>query len=904
MATELSRAQAYITSYKNDSANVILAKIAAELGVQNLLDSPFGLRVQLMQGIAFEHDDRDTTAMHSLLQIKESSQQKKLWDTYTEACLALANLHENMKRSSQCFANLKDARSAIQQHSLDSIFPFFAIRMSSYYRVLVPNVDSATYYAKEVLRSAPRYGLTLQEAWGHMLMAMILNSTKNSGVFEHLSAAILLFRKIDDSAGLSAAMSNIAAYYFRNKEFTKSLVYNDSAIAVTKKSISLGNRLSSNLYSAYQLQGEIYRSLGQLDSAYYYLKKGYDLHLSHELRAQNYKIIEIDARYNDEKRLQEIADQERQIRSEKARRNLLIFIVFVVIVLASILAYFYRQLQKANRKTLQQAEQLKALDMAKSRFFANVSHELRTPLTLVLGPVSSVLKGQQLNPKQLGLLQMAIRNGDRLNQLINEILDLRKLDSGKMELNLQATRVLSFFRNLLVQFESLAYGKDIDFSFDIVGDNETVANIDREKCRQILYNLLSNAFKFTPQGGKIVVKLDVTQNKVSASPTANFRLSVADSGRGIYPEDLLMVFDRFFQTNQSNNPAEGGTGIGLALCKEYATLFGGKVTVESLPEKGATFLVEFPIELIEQESLPQLDESNLAPLFYKMGDVAELTAQATDPAKATILVVEDNPELQDYIRLILQVKYNVVTAENGQVALAKIMRGVESVQSEALSIPWVPDLVISDLMMPVMDGYQLLEKLKSGDATRHLPVIMLTARAEAADRLKALRIGVDDYLGKPFEEEELQVRIENLLNNYRSRRQATLDEAANISSQPQPNTTETSPNISETDRTWLEDFEAYIRKNISSEILSIPGLAHEFAMSESTLLRQLKRLTGLSPLQYLQDMRLDHARRLLEDRSYDSIAKVASMIGYRDTRSFSRTFRQRFGKLPSDFISD
>ena len=199
-------------------------------------------------------------------------------------------------------------------------------------------------------------------------------------------------------------------------------------------------------------------------------------------------------------------------------------------------------------------------------------------------------------------------------------------------------------------------------------------------------------------------------------------------------------------------------------------------------------------------------------------------------------------------------------------------------------------------MMPVMDGYQLLEKLKSDDATRHIPVIMLTARAEAKDKLKALRIGVDDYMTKPFDEEELLVRIENLLRNQASRRQeiptATEQEEA------------AAPGMSEADRAWLENFEAHAQKILSDDAFNIPLLAHEFAMSHSTLLRQLKRLTGLSPVQYLQEMRLDHARHLLENRIHDSIAKVASEVGYADARSFSRSFKQRFGKLPSDYLSD
>lgn len=232
--------------------------------------------------------------------------------------------------------------------------------------------------------------------------------------------------------------------------------------------------------------------------------------------------------------------------------------------------------------------------------------------------------------------------------------------------------------------------------------------------------------------------------------------------------------------------------------------------------------------------------------------------------------------------MILSEKHRIVTAENGKEALQKIA----SVSSPV-------DLILSDLMMPVMDGYELLEKLKSGETTRHIPAIMLTARAESADRLHALRIGVDDYLTKPFEEEELLVRIANLLKNQSVRARESFVEnevPAALSC------------LSEVDQAWLEKFEFYVRKNLDSDVLTIPALSEAFAMSESTLLRQLKRLTGLSPLQYIQEMRLNEARSLLEQGTPLPISALASRVGYANARSFSRSFKKRFGKLPSDFV--
>lgn len=578
-------------------------------------------------------------------------------------------------------------------------------------------------------------------------------------------------------------------------------------------------------------------------------------------------------------------NKELELSSKKAQlRNSVIIVILAFLLAAGLLIGFYKQrkgkreLAAQNALIQQQAEQLKSLDAAKSRFFANVSHELRTPLTLLLGPLHTLLKENQLTKKQAHLLQMADRSGEQLEQLVNEILDLRKLEMGKMGLDEKPTELSTFFRNYFAQFESLAERKGIDFSFETKINSGLTANIDQTKCRQILFNLLSNAFKFTPEGGRISAEVLVNEEIL--------RLTVADTGPGIHPDDLPHVFDRFFQTSRPDKPAEGGTGIGLNLCHEYAKLFGGTIEVKSALGQGSVFRMEFPviladtnvkitIEPIARRGTPAHDEADISPLVG--------ASEAPRISKPTILLVEDNLELQDYLRLILSEKYHVVTAEHGQAALNYLLPTANC------------QLILSDLMMPVMDGYQLLEKLKSGDATRHIPVIMLTARAEAQDKLKALRIGVDDYLTKPFDEEELLARIENLLKNQAAR----LEEIPSAAESG-----ETIPIMSQPDREWLENFEGYVQEHFASDILTVPMMANEFAMSESTLLRQLKRLTGLSPIQYLQEIRLDEARRLLENRIYDSIAQVASKVGYDDARSFSRSFRQRFGKLPSEMLGE
>ncbi|MCB0531195.1 MAG: response regulator [Lewinellaceae bacterium] len=875
LGQELARAERLLQSFKNDSAKIITTALLRRLKTEGKLDDHFGLQVQVVEAMAYEQDQDGELAIRKLHEVRDRCKQLQFWDLCARSNLAVALIYEKIGLDKQCLAQLRETDAYIDQHSLDSIYPYFAIRMSSWQRIY-GNKDSAIYFAREALRTAPTFNLHLETAIGHMLMNMLLPQSAVDARLKHAIASVRLYQKLEDYTGCSYMYGAISSLYFQTKNFRQALVFNDSALTMANLAVAKGHEKHSTIASLYQFRGQVFKVLGQSDSAWFYLDKGYRMALEFQKKDMRDRVLEIEARYANAQKQEQLDEQAQQLIAERQRRNWLVGGLFLVLLLTAALAYFYVQLRTANEKNRHQAELLVNLDMAKSRFFANISHELRTPLTLLLGPVNTLLNETNLSEKQRNLLKIARRSGDHLGQLINEILDLRKLEMGKMSLKLKPTALHHFFQNYTAQFESLAERKQILFSFESSVPPAFVGNIDREKCRQILNNLLSNAFKFTPEGGRINVELSVNNGVLD--------LRVADTGRGIHPEDLPYVFDRFFQTNRPDKPAEGGTGIGLNLCQEYARLLGGNIYAESNAGTGTRFRVTFPVELLDQTAQPIPDPES-AIVFHEPVAFAK-SAQTTE--KPVILIVEDNPDLQDYISLILSKHYNVVTAEHGQAALDYLLPPAKSRQQMANC-----QLVLSDLMMPVMDGYQLLEKLKSDDATRHLPVIMLTARAEARDRLKALRIGVDDYLTKPFDEEELLVRIDNLLKNQASR-QLEVPAESNPEAEDLP----------EPDQNWLETFEAYVRKNIANNILSVPLLAQEFTMSESTLLRQLKRLTGLTPGQYLQEMRLDEARRLLESQAMASVTQVASKVGYSDARAFSRSFRARFGKLPSELAED
>ncbi|MFN0015787.1 MAG: ATP-binding protein [Saprospiraceae bacterium] len=582
-------------------------------------------------------------------------------------------------------------------------------------------------------------------------------------------------------------------------------------------------------------------------------------------------------------------DAQRQIEQQHQRKTLYQIGLLLAGVVIGLLIWAFRNVQKTRRELQRQKNlvdsqhaELQQLDELKSRFFANVSHELRTPLTLLLGPIGSVLNSAQLDDRSFALLKKAQRGGKDLQQLVNEILDLSKMESGSMELREKPVLLPRLLRRWFAQFESYAHSQGLELVFEYRASEDLQVLLDAEKLEKVLNNFLTNAIKFTPKGGRVAVHLEERGDKLL--------LSVADTGRGIHPDDLPNVFDRFYQTTRPEAPAEGGTGIGLALVHEYAHLFGGKTWVDSEPGKGSTFFFEFPKKLaaagdgepLAAEETPE--EMALTPVLPATDQ--EATSTATRP---TVLVVEDNPDLRDYLRLILEEKYKVVTAENGKVALDWLTANGQQPTA---------DLIISDLMMPVMDGFQFLEKVKSDDHWRHLPFIMLTAKVDDKAKLRALRVGVDDYLTKPFGEEELKARIENLLHNYRQR----MEMFSQNEDATEGSAVENRPVITRADAEWLEEVEGKLNKYLPEADLKMERVAAELFLSHRQFSRKLKSLTGLTPSQYLKEIRLNCGKELLLNKQYKTIKEVATAVGFTDARHFSDLFQAHFGAPPSGFL--
>lgn len=643
---------------------------------------------------------------------------------------------------------------------------------------------------------------------------------------------------------------------------------------------------------AYDLLYRAHKGLSNSKEALFYYEN-FVQDLAHLDSINNHKQInELEKKYKEQEQQQIILQQQATLDAQNSRRRItqLILLLLTLLLLSTAFIIYFLQKTKtrlANKNTVieNQARDLQRLDKVKSQFFTNISHELRTPLTLILSPIQTALNRNRLENYDFTLLKKAQLGGQQLLKLVNSILDLSKIEAGKMKLQEESVILFDLMRRLTSLFESHAQQQNISFLFDYRPDKDLQIQIDKEKLSIILNNLLSNAIKFTPSNGEITVKITDNQK--------GLQISVSDTGKGIHPSDLPHIFDRFFQSKQPDTSAKGGTGIGLALSHEYATLMQGSLEVESTIGKGSIFILNLPLKEV-MGTRPVIQQNNkeiISPSFI------DTPALSTDKLKTStskksnlpsLLIVEDNYSLRDYLQLILSDSYQLFTAENGQKALDLLEKG-----------DCKPDLILSDIMMPVMDGYELLERLKSNESFRSLPVIMLTARADVQDKLRALRIGVDDYLLKPFDEEELLIRIENLLENSSLRAIVEIEESQTDENESNK-TTESI--ISAEDQIWLKEIEEYVTNHLDDFQLSVTTLTYVFAMSTSSLSRRLKRLTGLAAGQYIQEVRLTTARRLLESGNVTQIGSISEQVGYNSQRTFSRSFKKRYGKSPSEYL--
>ena len=557
------------------------------------------------------------------------------------------------------------------------------------------------------------------------------------------------------------------------------------------------------------------------------------------------------------------------------------YIIYALIIISIIYFTWKLQLRRVKIKheyemSKFEAEKMHEVDEMKSKFFANISHEFRTPLTLIFGPAKDVLE-ETNDPeikKSVGLIK---RNATRLYRLVNQLLDLSKLEAGKMKLEVSKQNIILIIKGYVMTFTSLAERKKITLNFHTTEDSLNVY-VDKDKLEKIVNNLLSNAIKFTPDGGKIDFTIEKLDKYV--------QIKVADSGLGIAAERLDKIFDRFYQVDGSHTRESEGTGIGLSLTKELVELHKGKIEVESEYGKGTTFRIFLPLgkehlkpEEIVKEEIPEeketiVDKTELISEIKEKTDVDVLLN--TD--KPLLLIVEDNFDVRKYIISHLEREYRILESANGEYGLQE-------------AFMHIPDLIISDVMMPKMDGFKLCAKLKTDERTSHIPVLLLTAKAAKQDKLNGLEIGADDYIMKPFETDELKARIKNLLEQRRKLREHFKKEGLVELDDKE---------ITSLDRKFLENVIQIINKNISDVSFNVERLADEISMSRRNLDRKLIALVGESPSDLIKRIRLTRASKLLTIK-FGNISEIALEVGFSNPANFSNSFREQFGITPSDY---
>ncbi|GHN02169.1 hypothetical protein WSM22_36580 [Cytophagales bacterium WSM2-2] len=666
----------------------------------------------------------------------------------------------------------------------------------------------------------------------------------------------------------------LARLYHKNGKLAQGLT---AAHKAEQLSLQLGSL--QNTKECFQVISGLYEAKGDLKLSLVYQKKFAALQDSIAQIDQNKKLAEAETKFGLTEKNREVLLLEKENELQKARERLsdsiLIVLIGVVIFIAlgsmllwraykrsnaksELLAAQKAEIEKANLLITEQSEKLTAADKMKSRFFANISHELRTPVTLITGMLEFMAEGNVPN-KEKERAQIALGNSRKLNAIVEEMLDLTRLEASKIVLKKKNQKVIPLLNRITNAFSSLFERNQIRLINDLPSQN-VFAELDESYFEKILNNLIYNAIKFTPSGGWVRVNTVISKEKVE--------INVSDSGSGIATEDLPYIFDRFYQsTSGAQRHDSKGTGIGLSLVKEFTELHGGGVNVTSAVGKGSVFTVWFPLAAPDPDQItsPDFDETTFTWVSYER--------------KPEVMLVEDHEEMRTYIMEVLGHNFAIHQAANGEEALLQLA-------SKKI------DLIISDVMMPRMDGYTLLSKLKADDALRHIPVIMLTARAGEEDKLHGLSLGVDDYMVKPFNTTELKIRVQNLLLNHASRKEWQL----------KPALPEEKIEVKQGESDFMKAVEEFVEARISNTLIAVGDLASHLALSERQLYRKAGELTGLAPAQLIKEIRLKKAYQLLTEKKVSKVAELAGRVGYDSHAYFSKQFMERFGKRPTEML--
>lgn len=678
-------------------------------------------------------------------------------------------------------------------------------------------------------------------------------------------------KKYEDPYYQAQALVNTGRMYIELNQPDSAIYYINRGLALVEP-----EGYDSLIEDAYEILSEAHEQGGQFQQALKYSRLAFDIRDTLYQQDINQTAQTNAARYEFEKNQRKIAEQALQIEAQQnLRRQTLLFALLVLMIVIGLYQwYLYREQRKKRAADLallqEQAEtqKLRELDQLKSDFFTNISHELRTPLTLILAPTADAIEQSKSNSlkEKLRIIQS---NGQSLLNLVNEIMDLSKLEVGQLALQTQQVALRPLLRRLFYAFDSLAGLRNLNYQYQDELEQGLKVELDVEKFEKIINNLLSNAIKYTSTGGRVTL----TVREVAES----FIFEVSDNGQGIHPDDQAHVFRRFYQAKQSHMPLQGGTGVGLALSKELSKLMGGELTFTSEWGRGSTFILKL---FLKKEALTADEVAHQPDLLVTTSTTFPVSYPPIfiNDEKPRLLIVEDNPDMSRYLEQSLSVFYHCTTAADGQEGLKKLRL-------------FDFQCIVSDVMMPNMDGFEFRAAVNQNPKWRQIPFLLLTARYLEADKLKGFQLGIDDYVTKPFNSKELQARIYNLIRNKLER-----DEFLKANAPEK----ETTPQDLSVEQQLLQQAEQTILEHLDEVDFKVKDLAQALAYSPKQLGRIIKKLTGLSSVAFILEIRLQRARALIEQRRFATVTEVMYEVGIQSTSYFTRKFTERFGKNPSE----
>jgi signal transduction histidine kinase/DNA-binding response OmpR family regulator len=613
---------------------------------------------------------------------------------------------------------------------------------------------------------------------------------------------------------------------------------------------------------------------GKSTESFAYMKNYYDVRDSILNASKTRQIVELETSHEAKKKEQTIKLLEQEKRIQTIWRNAMIS-GSLLLLLALMIIYRLEQVRNRKNSLLLVIQKrlnanLKETDQLKSRFFANISHEFRTPLSLILAPIEDKINSLTISPADKEDLRLVKRNADRLLELVNQLLDLSKLEAGKMQLSVREANLSEFIAVLVASFDSLAESKGVHFFKNVVAPTYTIL-FDADKLEKIINNILFNSFKFTPTGGTVTLSIFATPDG------NNLKIKIADTGKGMSKEEQTHIFTPFYQSKNTVDDGQVGTGLGLSLVNELVKLHKGEIHLTSQPNQGTTIDITLPIQKGESET-----NTSTTPAINTKKIITEIIEEQPEAIEEehvdSILIVEDNLDLRNYIASSFKKQFTVFTGKDGEEGLS-------------LAIEHIPNLIISDVMMPNMDGVELTEKIKSDERTSHIPVVLLTAKTDPSSRMHGYKTGADDYLSKPFSTEELHVRVANLIEQ-RKKLMAKFKER--IEKLPDPSK---HPSLDE--RFILKARES-IENAIGDTNFSVEKLAEEMCLSRAQLFRKFKALIDTSPSEFINDIRLQKAAELIRTKA-DTLAQISYSVGFNEQSYFAKRFRKKFGVSPSEY---